>query len=222
MRSLSIRMPFAVVLTISAVSSSGCKSHAVDRAAPASASASAAAALVRSAAPSAVAPVEATPANTVRMPEGPVLAIQAGQGVGPIRIGATVATIERLMEAPCEVKAPDVCRYIVRAVEFHLDPKGFTDRIVIHRKDRAAGLDANGKPQTYGFFNGGIPPGVAFGMIPKAVIEMLGTPKSSERVTTPNEFHTIVRDTYPGMTLEYDEYANGKAILGGVILTKVK
>ena len=32
----------------------------------------------------------------VQLPEGPVLAIQAGKGVGPIRIGATVATIERL------------------------------------------------------------------------------------------------------------------------------
>jgi hypothetical protein len=32
-----------------------------------------------------------------------MLAVLAGQGVGPIRIGATVATIERLMELPGEV-----------------------------------------------------------------------------------------------------------------------
>ena len=75
-------------------------------------------------------------------PKAPSLAIQAGQGVGPIRIGATVATIERLMEAPCEVKTESVCRYIRRAVEFDLDKNGFTERIVVHRHDRPAGPDA--------------------------------------------------------------------------------
>ena len=76
-----------------------------------------------------------------------MLAIQAGQGVGPIRIGATVATIERLMAAPCEVKTESVCRYIKRAVEFDLDKSGVTDRIVVHRHDRPAGPDAKGEPQ---------------------------------------------------------------------------
>jgi len=186
-----------------------------------------------SAAPSATAPASAAaiaqppPAPTVtssaQLPEGPVLAIQAGQGVGPIRIGATVATIERLMAQPCEVKTVEVCRYIVRAVEFHLNKDGFTDRIVVHRRDRPAGLDANGKPQVYGFFNGGIPPGAGLGMIPKAVLEIIGKPVSSERVTQENPNHTIDRDTYPGgMVLEYDEYTNGKVMLGGVIITKQK
>ena len=152
-----------------------------------------------------------------------MLAIQAGQGVGPIRIGATVATIERLMEAPCEVKTAEVCRYIKRAVEFHLDKQGITERIVIHRKDRPAGLDAQGRAQAYGFFNGGIPPGVGLGMVPKAVLEILGKPLSSERVTGKNENNTLDRDTYPGgMVLEYDEYTNGKVMLGGVIITKPK
>ncbi len=150
-----------------------------------------------------------------------MLAIQAGQGVGPIRIGATVATIERLMDKPCDVKTAEVCRYIVRAVEFHLNQEGFTDRIVVHRKDRPAGLDASGKPQVYGFFNGGIPPGVGLGMVPKAVLEILGKPVSSERVSEKNPNHTLDRDTYPGgMVLEYDEYTNGKVMLGGVIITK--
>ena len=153
-----------------------------------------------------------------------MLAIQAGQGVGPIRIGATVATIERLMEAPCEVKTESVCRYIRRAVEFDLDKNGVTERIVVHRHDRPAGPDAKGEPQVYGFFNGGIPPGVGLGMIPKAVIDMLGPPKSSERVSTANDFDTVDRDTYPGgMVLEYDEYKkSGRVLLGGVIITKPK
>jgi hypothetical protein len=151
------------------------------------------------------------------------LAIQAGQGVGPIRIGATVATIERLMEAPCDVKTPEVCRYITRAVEFQLGKDGFTDRIVVHRHDRPAGLDAHGKPQLYGFFNGGIPPGAGLGMVPKAVLEIIGKPVSSERVNEKNPNNTIDRDTYPGgMVLEYDEYTNGRVMLGGVIITKKK
>jgi hypothetical protein len=170
------------------------------------------------------APGAPAPRSTVQMPEGPSLAIQAGQGVGPIRIGATVATIERLMEAPCEVKTDSVCRYIRRAVEFNLDKNGVTERIVVHRRDRPAGPDAKGEPQVYGFFNGGIPPGVGLGMIPKAVLDILGPPLSSERVSTANDFDTVARDTYPGgMVLEYDEYKkSGKVMLGAVIISKPK
>ena len=160
-----------------------------------------------------------TGGKSFQVPIGPRLAILAGTGVGPIRFGATVATIERLMEAPCEQKLPDKCRYIVRGVEFDLKD-GVTDRIVIHRHERPAGPDAQGTPQTYGFFNGGIPPYLGLGMIPSAIQKELGPPTSVEKVTTPNDFDTIERDTYPGMVLEYDRYKNGNTILGGVILTK--
>jgi len=214
MHACSARSLFAL---ISIASAWGCKSPAKPQppgAASASASAPLAATPRAPAAPSA-------PAKP-QMPEGPVLAIQAGEGVGPIRIGATVATIERLMEAPCEVKTESVCRYIRRAVEFDLDKNGVTERIVVHRRDRPAGPDAKGEPQVYGFFNGGIPPGVGLGMIPKAVADIIGPPQSSERVTTANDFKTVSRDTYPGgMVLEFDEYEkSGRVILGGVILTK--
>jgi hypothetical protein len=187
----------------------GCKSTTTSSSAVASASASA------SAPASAAAPHE----RTFEVPIGPRLAILAGRGIGPIRIGATVATIERLMEAPCEIKTADKCRYIVRAVEFELKD-GATDRIVIHRHERPAGPDAEGKPQTYGFFNGGIPPYLGFGMIPSAILKVLGAPTSIEKVTTPNDFNTVERDTYPGMVLEYDRYTNGNVILGGAIITK--
>src|SRR3954468_24171393 len=105
MRSCTARLTFGLAL---AASVWGCKSPAKDQP---EASTSA---LARS--PSAgVAPRAPVPPGTIQLPEGPQLAIQAGQGVGPIRIGATVATIERLMEAPCEVKTESVCRYIRRA-----------------------------------------------------------------------------------------------------------
>ena len=204
------------------VAISGCKSHTNGQA-PATPSASAAAtsAAEASAAPGLPAPVAPAPTSTVQLPEGPVLAIEAGKGVGPIRLGATVATIERLMAAPCEVKTPDVCRYIKRAVEFDLK-NGDTDRIVVHRHDRPAGPDAKGQPQVYGFFNGGIPPGVGLGMLPSAVKEIMGEPLSVENVTTQNDFDTIQRAFYPGLELEFDRYKNGSVMLGSVIIAKPK
>jgi hypothetical protein len=72
----------------------------------------------------------------------------------------------------------------------------------------------------YGFFNGGIPPYLGLGMVPAALTKELGPPQTAEKVTTPNDFNTVERDTYPGMVLEYDRYTNGNIILGGVILTK--
>jgi hypothetical protein len=191
------------------LSALGCKSpagNAVSAAASASATAS-------------VAPAPVPSPTSFKVPIGPRLAILAGTGIGPIRFGATVATIERLMEAPCELRTPDKCRYIVQAVEFELKD-GVVQRIVIHRHERPAGPDAQGTPQTYGFFNGGIPPYLGFGMIPSAFTKELGQPTSVEKVTTPNDFNTVERDTYPGMVLEYDRYTNGSIILGGVVLTK--
>ena len=223
MRSCTARSMLGLALVASLW---GCKSTPKDHPATgASGSAMASTALAASpSTPVASAKIAPAPLNTVQLPEGPLLAIQAGQGVGPIRIGATVATIERLMAAPCEVKTESVCRYIRRAVEFDLDKSGITERIVVHRHDRPAGPDAKGEPQVYGFFNGAIPPGVGLGMVPKAVLEILGPPQSSERVTTANDFDTIDRDTYPGgMVLEYDEYKkSGKVMLGAVIITKPK
>jgi hypothetical protein len=192
----------------------GCKSPASSASPPApSASASAALAASAKSARAASSP------GSYQVPIGPRLAILAGTGVGPIRFGATLPTIERLMEAPCEVKLPDKCRYIMQAIEFELKD-GVVDRIVIHRHERPAGPDAQGKPQSYGFFNGGIPPYLGFGMIQSALTKELGPPASVEKVTTPNDFNTVERDTYPGMVLEYDRYTNGSIILGGVILTK--
>ena len=192
----------------------GCKS-------PASSSSSPAPSANLAASTASAAAASAPPNKTYQVPIGPRLAILAGLGIGPIRFGATVPTIERLMEAPCEVKTADKCRYIMQAVEFELKD-GAVDRIIIHRHERPAGPDAQGRPQFYGFFNGGIPPYLGFGMIPSAIVKELGPPTSAEKVTTRNDFDTVERDTYPGMVMEYDRYTNGNVILGGVILTKAE
>ena len=153
------------------------------------------------------------------MPSGPRLAILAGQGVGPIRIGATVATIQRHMALPCEVKDDKECRYIARGVEFELK-NGVTERVRVHRAGRAAGKDASGAEREYGFFNGAIPPDLSFGMVPKAIQEYLGAPERVETLepTPPNQ--TAERHFYPGLIVEYDRHSNGNLIMAGVVIEK--
>jgi hypothetical protein len=45
------------------------------------------------------------------LPQGLTMMVLPGQGVGPIRIGARLAHIERLMQARCEVQSEDLCPY---------------------------------------------------------------------------------------------------------------
>ncbi len=77
------------------------------------------------------------------MPTGPSLAIEAGKGVGAIRFGATVATIERLMEHRCEVLSENLCRYHTRGVDFHL-VNGVLAKVHVQRAGRPAGNDMTG------------------------------------------------------------------------------
>jgi hypothetical protein len=174
-----------------------------------------------SAAPAAVtsrAPPQASASKTPTAPIGPTFPILAGVGIGPIRFGANVGTIERLMKAPCDVKTDGLCRYVNQAVEFDLKD-GVTDRIWIHCHERST-VDGQGTHRQYGFFHGLIPPDLALGMTPAAIEEKLGKAGKSEQVPEANDFHTARRDTYPGMVVEYDRYPNGNLILCGVVLTK--
>lgn len=137
-------------------------------------------------------------------------------GVGPIRFGATVQTIERLMGAPCEIRTDDACRYIVRAIEFKLKD-GVVEEMHIHRRDRQAMPDG----RTYGIFNGRMQEGVAFFMLPSGVQELIGKPQEVEPVKDPGPWNMVEVHDYPGMRLEFDRIDNGNTVLGGFILTKV-
>src|SRR5687768_12862741 len=53
-------------------------------------------------------------------PSGPILPVEAGSGLGAIRLGASVPTLERLMGKPCEVRTEYLCRYVSHGVDFHL------------------------------------------------------------------------------------------------------
>ena len=154
-----------------------------------------------------------------RMPSGPRLAIEAGAGVGAIRLGANVGTIERLMEAPCEIKTDTMCRYVSRGVDFHL-LGGETSWIHVQRAGRPAGRGFHGEPLEFGFFNGAIPPDLRLGMLPRAIQQYLGQAERVEYVPQPNPTTVIERHYYPGLVAEYDLYSNGKLILGGVRIVK--
>jgi hypothetical protein len=151
-------------------------------------------------------------------PSGPVLAILAGQGVGPIRIGATTATIERLMEAPCEVKTAEVCRYQGRGVEFLLE-NGVTKQVHVYRAGRPA-KDAAGQDTEYGYFRGAIPPDLQLGMIPQAIEEHLGKAPLVDRRDVTGPAERVETQYYPGLTAMYDRLENGNLVLAEVVVFK--
>jgi hypothetical protein len=145
--------------------------------------------------------------------------ILAGEGIGPIRFGATKATVERLMGAPCDDATETLCRYVARAVDFKLDAGAVTE-IRISRKGREAKRNATGDVIEYGFFSGAIPPDLYFGMLPDAVQQHLGAPQKIEPVSPMGLDGLSERRIYDGMTLEYDAWSNGSLVLGAVVLTK--
>jgi hypothetical protein len=163
-----------------------------------------------------------------RLPVGPQLAILPGEGIGPIRFGANLATIERLMEAKCDDVTPQVCRYVTRGVEFVLKDGAVTE-MVVHRHDRPAGSDAAGQARSYGVFNGYIPPdpshnrplNVMFGMHVPGVQEALGKPLRVEQAPAGNPNSTVEVHYYPGAVLEYDRIPEARVpVLGGIRVVK--
>jgi hypothetical protein len=150
---------------------------------------------------------------------GIALPILPGQGIGPIRFGATKQTIERLMGAPCDDATETLCRYVGRAVDFKLEAGAVTE-MRISRKGREAKRAADGSIIEYGFFNGAILPDLYFGMQPSALQVQLGKPQKIEKVSPPGADGFAERHVYDGMTLEYDLWSSGNLVLGAAVLTK--
>jgi hypothetical protein len=210
-QSLPIIIPI-IIIAWSLLSFTACKS---EKAKPSAGAPSASVAVAPSAAPSTKAALYAQ--GSMPIPTGPRLAILPGEGVGAIRFGATTATIERLMQDPCEVRTESSCRYISRAVEFFLKD-GVVDEIRIHRLDRPA----DPKPRVFGVFNGRFVKGAMFGMYREAVAELLVKPKRTEPAQGGGGANTVEIHHYDDMRLEYDKIDNGNVVLGGVILTAPK
>jgi hypothetical protein len=157
-----------------------------------------------------------------RIPVGPNLVIEPGKGFGPIRFGATVETIERLIGEPCEEKREQggdvVCRYSAQSVDFVLH-----DGKVVEMRGHRLGRPFKPEPKLdYGIFNGRFAQGVAFGMLPAAATELLGAPRQVRPVTEENPNHTVEVHEYDGFRLEFDRISAESVVLGGVVLTAPK
>jgi hypothetical protein len=154
--------------------------------------------------------------KTFQVPIGPMLGIIPGKGVGPIRFGATVETVERLMQSKCAEKTESVCRYSAQAIDFH-----FTDGALSEIRIQGDERPFSDKPGvTYGVFNGRFAGGAALGMYSQFVIESLGEPKRKENVQPGGNLKTMERHYYEDMVLEYDKLENGNVVLAGVVLKR--
>jgi hypothetical protein len=156
------------------------------------------------------------PPEGIPIPSGPMFAILRGEGIGPIRFGATVQTVERHMDLPCEIREENLCRYVGRAAEFLFDASGGLMEIRLHRVHRPA----PGTPYSYGMFNGRFPEGVQFAMLRHAIRELLGEPKHVQSVTEGGPSGTVEVFHYDDMRLEFDQVASGDVVLGGVTLLR--
>ena len=140
--------------------------------------------------------------------------------MGPIRLGANVGTLERLMQQPCEEKTDSICRFITKGVEYELKD-GVVQAIQLHRPGRRVTAPGKHSPEVYGVLNAAIPPNVTLGMLPTWVEKALGKPKKTEAVTDGGVNKTVRRDSYDGLVLEYDiNPENGAEILGGIRIVK--
>lgn len=156
-----------------------------------------------------------------RVPVGPALTILPGEGLGPIRFGANLKTVQRLMEADCtelsERDGKQWCRYQPNAVDFGLDDKGLVE-IHVHGMERefvaGKGLEVD---NTYGIFRGSFVNKAQLGMYPQYAAQ--GEPLRVEKVE-PGRFPTVEKHYHENMVLEYDKLKNGNVVLGGVVLTK--
>ncbi len=152
------------------------------------------------------------------VPAGPAFAIMAGEGLGPVRFGATVATIERLMESKCDELTAKYCRYIAAGIEFELKD-GVVSGIVVYRHDRPVEASPS---KTWGRTRCAIPPDITPRVILSYVHANLGKPQSVETVSAGNPNRTALRETYQGLVLEYDrgEFTN-ELVVGSIRILKL-
>lgn len=150
-----------------------------------------------------------------RYPVGPRLVFLPGKGVGAIRFGATVETIERHMEASCDEKTEKRCIYVRQAIEFFLED-GKLARIRASRRDRAV-PDAPAKgDQYFGSLRGIVQPKIMMGLHRHIVVEEFGEPVKKESIDPPGPDGQLDKHFYDGIIFEYDKIENGNIVLGGI------
>ena len=233
---LEVTKVLRAALVLLAVSLAACRSGDVDKSVAVAGSGVAAGSVAAGgASPSGAAPRNARSRPVAplapepwHIPVGISLPILPGEGVGPIRFGASLETIERLIAQPCDEKrqdAPNVlaCRYSAQAIEFFLT-EGALSGVRIHRLGRPFLKD----PQPdFGIYNGRFQSGASLAMLQPAVQELLGKPQAVRSVKEPGAFNTAGFNTvelhdYDGFVLEYDKSQSGQIVLGGVQLIAPK
>lgn len=133
-----------------------------------------------------------------------------GEGVSATRFGATFETIERHMEAPCEVKTELRCLYVARGIDFGLKD-GVLSSIKIHRRDRVVpGLP---EKRYFGAFKGRLGQSILLGLHRHIVLEEFGKPEKVTEAPAGAENGLVESHTYPGLVLEYDRIENGNVVL---------
>lgn len=216
---MSVLAFVAVPICVASLAACNSKPKSDDAAqASASSTASTASPKTSAASQNTVAPREKAPVFNV--PVGPSFAIEPGVGIGPIRFGATVETIQRHMEAPCTEKTETSCRYSILAVDFKLKD-GVLEEIRLQGDERV--FDKNQPEYTYGIFNGRLPGDVELGMYREYVESVMGPPVSSvdvKPIEPPEGYRTVAIAEYPGATFEYDKLNNGNVVLAGIVLRK--
>jgi hypothetical protein len=164
------------------------------------------------------APWTQPPRRSFVKPEGPAFAIMAGEGLGPVRFGANVATVERLMDSKCEELTEKYCRYIAAGIEYELE-NGVVSGIVVYRHDRPV-VGSSGK--SWGRTRCAIMPDLTPRVVVNYVHANLGNPQSSETIDEANPNRTALREHYQGLVLEFDrgEYTR-ELVLGSIRILKL-
>jgi hypothetical protein len=138
-----------------------------------------------------------------------------GQGVGPIRFGATVATIERHMDASCDQISEDRCLFVRQAIEFFLED-GKLVRLKAHRRDRVVKNPPKEGDQYFGTLRGLLFPKIMLGLHRHVVEEEFGAPHKKEPKDPPGADGLVDRHYYDGVTLEFDQIENGNIVLSAI------
>lgn len=146
-------------------------------------------------------------------PFGPRLVFLPGEGASAIRFGATVETIQRHMEAPCDEVTNERCLYVKQAVEFFLKD-GVLVRLKAHRRDRK--VPGTDKEQYFGTLRGLLFPKIMLGLHRHIVVEEFGEPEKKEPLATPGQDGLVDRHTYDGVIFEYDKIQNGNVVLSAI------
>lgn len=148
-------------------------------------------------------------------PIGPELIVVPGHGISAIRFGATIPTVERHMEAPCDKKSETRCLYVRHAVEYFFE-EGKLVRAKVHRRDRQVTDPPENGEKYFGSFRGAMRPRIMIGLHRHVAVEEFGKPDRIEKIEPKGPDGQVERHFYDGVTIEYDVIENGNVVLSAM------